>query len=60
MHSWEVHFEDVEEVPKVRVVAFEAAVAAANAQSLFLGCLSCPLVGADWDVALGADPWDAT
>lgn len=59
MHSWEVHFEDVEEVPKVRVVAFEAAVAAANAQSLFLGCLSC-LLGADWDVALGADPWDAT
>lgn len=40
-------------------MAFEA-VAVANAQSLFLGCLSYPLVGADWDVALGADPWDAT
>lgn len=60
MHSWEVRFEDVEEVPKVQVVVFEAVVAAANAQSLFLDCSSCPLVDADWDVALGADPSDAT
>jgi hypothetical protein len=41
-------------------VAFEAAVAAANAQSLFLDCLSSLLVDADLDVALGAGPLDVT
>ena len=48
------------EAPKVRVVVFEAAVAEVDAQSLFLDCLSCPLVDAGLDVALGADPSDAT
>lgn len=60
MHSWEAHFENAEEVPKVLVVTFEAAVAAANAQSLFLDCLSSLLVDADLDVALGAGPSGAT
>jgi hypothetical protein len=60
LHSWGGHFEDVEGVLEVPVVAFEAVVAEANAQSLFSGCLSCPLVDAGWDVALGADPSGAT
>ena len=56
----EAHSADVEEVPKVLAVAFVAVVAAANAQSLFWGYLSCLLVDADSGVALGADPSGAT
>jgi hypothetical protein len=61
LYSLEDHFEDVEEDLKVLVAASAAAVVvvAANAQSWFLGCLSC-LPDADWCVAMGAGLLDAT
>jgi hypothetical protein len=54
LYSWEGRFvEDAVEDPEVPVVV-AAIVVAASAQSWSLGCLSCPVVGADWGVASGA------